>query len=186
MLNPDYCYIVTTQAKKKKKKSLEEGGIRLFAKMASRFRMTAEVLWFNASLVLTVVTKQALISATPKETGLDCKKTQSSCSETRPAVGHDNHRWNCELDKDHRSSSEGIAKSLHSSVRHPRAFSLQILMEAFTRSGFAMSYRRNEAASETETEDESVMILESAVIPVHRELIIEEWRQMCKLLFPNL
>ena len=154
--------------------------------MASRFWMTVEVLWFNASLVLSVVTKPALISATPKETGLDCKKTQSSCSETQPPVGNDNHRWNCELDKDHRSSAEVIAKSLRSSVRHPRAFSLQIAMEAFTRSGLAMSHRRNEAASETETEDESIMIPESAMIPVHRELIIEEWRQMCKLLFPNL
>lgn len=66
-------------------------------------------------------------------------------------------------------------------VRHPKAFSLQRAMEAFPRS---MGYRRNEAASETEIEEESIP--KATMVPIHRELIIEEWRQMCKLLFPNL
>lgn len=65
-------------------------------------------------------------------------------------------------------------------VRHPKAFSFQRAMKAFPRS---VGYGRNEAASETETEEESIP--ESAMIPIHRELIIEERRQMCKLLFPN-
>lgn len=144
--------------------SLEEGDSTIDI-VTSRFWVTTETLWFNASLVSSVATKSKLMSASPKETGVDHKRTQSSGSEMQLPVGSDIHRWNHELDKDHLSCTDVIAKSLHSSVRHPKSFSSPIIMEAFILSGLAVSDRRNEGESETVWDREmNKLVPESTVI----------------------
>lgn len=60
MLNPDYCYIVTTQAKKKDV-SLEEKH-STFVRVASRFGVTAVALRFNAPLISEVATTSPNLS----------------------------------------------------------------------------------------------------------------------------
>lgn len=74
--------------------------------------MTVEATLIYASLVSAVVAQPTLISASPKETGLDQKELKA------PAVKSSSEVIS-------RGETEVILKALYSSVRHPKPFSPQ-------------------------------------------------------------
>lgn len=74
-----------------------------------------------------------------------------------------------------------IAKPLHSSVRHPESFSGHIIIEAFTLSGHAVSNRRDEGESDTETDREmNQLVPESTMISCPQGAYNQGMEMVCK------